>query len=67
MADQTLVEVPAKSHESSGGGSLLTPEIELVVLTWVTFFALLWVLKRYAWKPLLTVLEDREKKRYFII
>ncbi len=28
----------------------------------ISFLIVLWVLKRYAWKPLLTVLEDREKK-----
>ena len=33
----------------------------MVILTWVTFFALFAILKKFAWKPILQILDDREK------
>ena len=41
--------------------SLLTPDIGMVVLTWVTFLLLLAVLYRFAWKPILKALDEREE------
>ena len=37
-------------------------QIELVISQIIAFLILLWVLKRYAWKPLLNALEDRQNK-----
>ena len=45
-------------HESPG---VLTPDATMVVLTWVTFFLLLFVLQKYAFKPILAALEQREE------
>jgi F-type H+-transporting ATPase subunit b len=39
---------------------LLTPDVTLVILTWVSFFALLVILHRFAWKPILAGLKQRE-------
>jgi len=39
---------------------LLTPDITLVILTWASFFALLVILHRFAWKPILAGLKQRE-------
>jgi F-type H+-transporting ATPase subunit b len=40
---------------------LLTPELTMVILTWVSFISLLIILHRYAWKPILKSLDEREK------
>jgi len=37
-------------------------QIELVISQIIAFLIVLWVMKRYAWKPLLTVMEDRRNK-----
>ena len=49
------------TNETVNGNSLFAPEAVIVVLTWVTFFVLLAVLKKFAWKPILQALDDREK------
>ena len=42
--------------------NLLTLEPGLIIWTFLTFGALLWILKRFAWKPLLNSLEKREER-----
>lgn len=44
-----------------GGGSLLDVNPGLIVWTVLTFIILLIILKKIAWKPILTALEQREK------
>lgn len=39
---------------------ILSPDTTLVILTWVSFFALLAILYRFAWKPILAALKQRE-------
>ena len=39
---------------------ILTPDVTMVFLTWLTFFLLLFVLKKFAWKPILDGLQRRE-------
>ena len=48
-------EAPA-SHESG----FMSPEITLVILTWVSFFAVMAILHKFAWKPILAALDARE-------
>lgn len=40
---------------------ILTPEVTMVVLTWVSFLLLLVILHKFAWKPILKALDEREK------
>lgn len=40
---------------------LIKPEPGLIVWTIVTFLFLAFLLKRFAWKPILTIIDDREK------
>jgi len=40
--------------------SILTPDFTMVILTWVTFFLLVFILKKFAWKPILDALQKRE-------
>lgn len=43
-----------------GGGGLLDLNPGLAVWTVITFLALLLILKKFAWKPILTALDERE-------
>jgi F-type H+-transporting ATPase subunit b len=43
------------------GKWLITPDPGLIIWTVVTFLALLFILKRFAWKPILGIIEGREK------
>jgi len=45
--------------ESQSPG-ILSPDTTLVILTWVSFFALLVILHKYAWNPILAGLKQRE-------
>ncbi len=51
-----------KSEGESGGGSLLAVNPGLAFWTVITFILLLFILKKVAWKPILTALDEREKK-----
>ena len=39
---------------------ILTPDVTLVILTWISFFSLLVILHKFAWKPILAGLKQRE-------
>jgi F-type H+-transporting ATPase subunit b len=43
------------------GSSLITPDPGTIIWTIITFVILAFLLGRFAWKPLLQVLEEREK------
>jgi F-type H+-transporting ATPase subunit b len=43
------------------GSSLITPEVGTIFWTVVTFLILAFLLGRFGWKPLLQVLEERER------
>jgi F-type H+-transporting ATPase subunit b len=42
--------------------NLLTLEPGLIIWTFLTFGLLLWILKAFAWKPLISMLEKREQR-----
>ena len=55
------MENSAMEHAASNGSpNLLMPETLMVILTWVTFFILLFILQKFAWKPILEGLQKRE-------
>lgn len=56
------MDVPAEAtaHAAASGGNLLAPDVTMVILTWVTFFTLLGILTKFAWKPILENLKKRE-------
>ena len=58
MLTNILIGVLASAE---GGGSLLDVNPGLIVWTLVTFILLLVILKKVAWKPILTALDNREK------
>ena len=55
--------LPATARAAEGGDSsslLIQPQFGTIFWTVVTFLILAWLLKKYAWKPLLTAVEARE-------
>ncbi|MDE2028542.1 MAG: F0F1 ATP synthase subunit B [Candidatus Omnitrophica bacterium] len=57
MPTSAQTQVPSSAQEQGG---ILTPDNTLLVLTWATFFALLFILHKFAWKPILAGLKKRE-------
>jgi len=63
MAEHSeTIEVPSAPSEAHAKGEFLTPDVSMILLTWVTFFSLLAILYRFAWKPILAGLEEREER-----
>lgn len=50
------------SSEEGGGGSLLSVNYGLAVWTILTFLILLFILRVFAWKPILAALAEREQR-----
>jgi F-type H+-transporting ATPase subunit b len=52
-------------HSDSGhadpGGALVVPDPGMVIWTWLIFFLVLFLLRHFAWKPILKSLEEREE------
>jgi F-type H+-transporting ATPase subunit b len=55
--------VPAAAAEGGGGlgQQLIQPQFGTFFWTFVTFLVMVWILGRYAWRPLLQALDAREK------
>ena len=49
------------ASEGGGGASLIEPQLGTIFWTTITFLALVVLLGRFAWKPLLGALEQRER------
>ena len=56
----TNVVVRAEAAPATHEVAILNPEVQVLFLTWVTFFILLAILYKFAWKPILQALDDRE-------
>jgi F-type H+-transporting ATPase subunit b len=56
-----LVQEAAGEH-AAGPASPFEVNFGLFFWTWLVFFALLWVLKKFAWPPLVKATVEREKK-----
>jgi F-type H+-transporting ATPase subunit b len=54
---ETVEATGASAHKDAG---LMNPDVTMLILTWITFFLLLAVLQKFAWKPIVKALEDRE-------
>ena len=48
--------------EQHGPSSPFEPEFGLIFWTWLIFIALFFVLKKYAWPPIIAATEERERK-----
>ena len=57
-----LFVVPALASEGGGaGGALIQPQVGTIFWTVITFICLAFLLGKFAWKPLLGALDEREK------
>lgn len=56
-----LIAFVASESESSGGGGLLSVNMGLAFWTTLTFIILLFILTKFAWKPILNALKQREE------
>ena len=57
-----FLSLPAMaSGEGGGGAALLQPKYGTIFWTALTFLVMLFILGRYAWGPLLGVLDERSK------
>jgi len=63
MADKhtATIEVHSEHASEHHEPGALDPNVSMAILTWVTFFTLLAVLHKFAWKPILAALDTREK------
>jgi F-type H+-transporting ATPase subunit b len=52
----------AEEEAGAGGGGLFALNPGLVVWTWIVFLTLLVVLRKWAWGPILSALEARERR-----
>lgn len=50
------------SDPTSRSGDFFLIEKPLILLTWVTFLILAFILHKFVWNPVLSLLENREKK-----
>lgn len=57
--NEYIEKVP--KHDDHGLAGFITPDGALLVLTWVTFFITLFILTKYAWRPILNGLDRREE------
>lgn len=54
--------LPCRASEGgAGGAALLTPQLGTIFWTVVTFVLLVWLLRRFAWGPLLGAIDAREQ------
>lgn len=54
--------VLAAGDSTVSGQGLLKLDVGLMIWTWVSFFVVLYVLSRYAYKPMLALVRQREKR-----
>ena len=61
MAEEHIqTETVTSAQESHHQQSFISPDVTMMLLTWVTFLSLLAILYKFAWKPILQALDDRE-------
>ena len=58
---QTAVHTEMPVEHATHEPSFFSADITMLILTWVTFFLLLALLYKYAWKPILAALDQREE------
>jgi F-type H+-transporting ATPase subunit b len=61
-APATHAETQAPSHQEESGNPLMRIDPGMIIWTWIVFLALLLLLGKFAWKPILKMLDVREKK-----
>lgn len=58
----TYTESQVQEHSPSGAEpNLLAPDLVMMIWTWATFLTLLFILQKFAFKPILSALQQREQ------
>ena len=61
MTDSVQESLETPSHPVAlKEPDFMDPQVTMMILTWITFFSLLAILHKFAWKPILQGLEKRE-------
>lgn len=60
MAQEMIEVIPGEAGAKSGGPNLLNVAPDMILWTWVTFAIVAFLLYKFAWKPILTGLDQRE-------
>ncbi|HBR15774.1 MAG TPA: ATP synthase F0 subunit B [Candidatus Omnitrophica bacterium] len=55
------IDISTASQAATDPG-VLSPDVGMTLLTWVTFFLLLAILNKFAWKPILNRLDQRAEE-----
>ncbi|MBI3617541.1 MAG: F0F1 ATP synthase subunit B [Candidatus Omnitrophica bacterium] len=61
MTNAVILTDPQTTPLAATEPSLLSPDVGMVALTWITFLLLSVVLYKFAWTPILKALDDREE------
>ncbi len=56
-----VIEAGARMMQDHGETGLFAPDIAMLIFTWATFLLLLGILYKFAWKPILAGLDQREE------
>jgi F-type H+-transporting ATPase subunit b len=54
------MDAPAATTHAAAQPDIFAPDVVMLILTWVTFLTLLFILQKFAWKPILATLQKRE-------
>ena len=60
MKDPQTASVEVDAHADHAKLNPVNPDTSLMIITWVSFFIVLAILQKFAWKPILDALEKRE-------
>ncbi len=58
--ENELATAASAAHAAQGPG-IMSPDVTMLVLTWIAFISLLFILHKFAWKPILAALDAREE------
>lgn len=61
MAEPTTATIQVEGNLPESNAGFLSPDVSMLLLTWVTFFLLVIVLYKLAWRPILAGLDAREQ------
>jgi F-type H+-transporting ATPase subunit b len=57
---QEAASAAAHGAHEAGGAALVSPDFAITIATWIAFGALVFLISRFGWNPLVKSLDDRE-------
>ncbi|MBL8013392.1 MAG: F0F1 ATP synthase subunit B [Candidatus Omnitrophica bacterium] len=61
MSENSEITAVEGAGHQKPGLTIIPSDVAMISLTWITFFCLLVILQKFAWKPILMALQNREK------